>query len=307
MLTSPPQVYMTFKKPFWNSALSKSPPVPRHPSQHPPPPKIPNVPATTLPLHLSTSSSLSSTTDTVTDAYDPTPGFVTYLYPTYAPATNPSRWIQEAVNLAALPPSCAHPTLLFYTHGPCSQHISSLIARHASTASSSDDAAPRNQKEEEFANITPSSNPRLFAALHAFFLPYLRLLPNYDDSASSSSSSASSSSSPSSSSARQALHTPLSILPTNWTADPLAGEGSYTNFQVGGERLDEDVTVLRKGMPERRVWFAGEHTAPFVALGTVTGAWWAGEGVAGRVAGLYMGGAVGEDGGKGNGGGREGV
>lgn len=31
---------------------------------------------------------------------------------------------------------------------------------------------------------------------------------------------------------------------------------------------------------ERGVWFAGEHTAPFVALGTTTGALWSGERVA---------------------------
>lgn len=41
------------------------------------------------------------------------------------------------------------------------------------------------------------------------------------------------------------------------------------------------------GMSDRGVWFAGEHTAPFVALGTVTGAWWSGEGVAGRIAAAY--------------------
>lgn len=40
-------------------------------------------------------------------------------------------------------------------------------------------------------------------------------------------------------------------------------------------------------MPERGVWLAGEHTAPFVALGTVTGAWWAGEGVAKRVSRVW--------------------
>jgi hypothetical protein len=40
-------------------------------------------------------------------------------------------------------------------------------------------------------------------------------------------------------------------------------------------------------MPERGVWLAGEHTAPFVALGTVTGAYWAGEGVAKRIVKLY--------------------
>jgi len=45
--------------------------------------------------------------------------------------------------------------------------------------------------------------------------------------------------------------------------------------------------VLRKGLPERGVWMAGEHCAPFVALGTVTGAYWSGEGVAKRVGEVY--------------------
>jgi hypothetical protein len=63
----------------------------------------------------------------------------------------------------------------------------------------------------------------------------------------------------------------------------LAGYGSYANFQTGLQRGDEDVEVMRHGMPERGVWLAGEHTSPFVALGTVTGAWWAGDGVAGRI------------------------
>jgi len=154
--------------------------------------------------------------------------------------------------------------LLFYTHGAYSQHVSSRIAQHTSTS-----GGPR----KEFASITLSSDPNVFAELHAFFQPYLRLLPNYSESASSSSPAD--------------VCTPLAILSTNWTADPLAGHGSYTNFQVGGERLDEDVKVLRRGLPERRVWFAGEHTAPFVALGTVTGAWWAGEAVGKRIGRVY--------------------
>lgn len=44
---------------------------------------------------------------------------------------------------------------------------------------------------------------------------------------------------------------------------------------------------MREGLSERGVWFAGEHVAPFVALGTVTGAYWSGEGVAGRLAQAY--------------------
>lgn len=36
-------------------------------------------------------------------------------------------------------------------------------------------------------------------------------------------------------------------------------------------------------MPEQGIWIAGEHTAPFVALGTATGAYWSGEKVALRI------------------------
>ena len=47
---------------------------------------------------------------------------------------------------------------------------------------------------------------------------------------------------------------------------------------------------MRAGMGmERGVWFAGEHTAPFVALGTTVGAYWSGEEVAGRVCDIVFG------------------
>lgn len=48
-------------------------------------------------------------------------------------------------------------------------------------------------------------------------------------------------------------------------------------------RLDDDIRALRKGMPERGIWLAGDHTAPFVALGTLTGAYWSGELVGMRI------------------------
>lgn len=69
--------------------------------------------------------------------------------------------------------------------------------------------------------------------------------------------------------------------------DDLAGNGSYSNFQIGLQEGDEDIEVMREGLPERSLWFAGEHTAPFVALGTTTGAYWSGEGVAMRIAEAY--------------------
>ena len=49
---------------------------------------------------------------------------------------------------------------------------------------------------------------------------------------------------------------------------------------------------MRAGMSGRGVWFAGEHTAAVEGLGTVSGAWGAGEGVARGICGGY--GIVGE-------------
>jgi hypothetical protein len=76
---------------------------------------------------------------------------------------------------------------------------------------------------------------------------------------------------------------PQAVLATAWANDELAGYGSYCNFQTGLEQGDKDVEAMREGLPERGVWIAGEHCAPFIALGTVTGAYWSGEGVAKRM------------------------
>ncbi|KAF1962239.1 FAD/NAD(P)-binding domain-containing protein [Byssothecium circinans] len=113
----------------------------------------------------------------------------------------------------------------------------------------------------------PASSPSTLAILLPFFAPYFSRLPNYNPA--------------------NPDHQPSKILATLWTNDELAGYGSYANFQVGLERGGEDVEVMRKGVPERGLWIAGEHTAPFVALGTVTGSFWAGEGVGLRIAGAY--------------------
>ena len=175
--------------------------------------------------------------------------FSQFLPPTYASDQNPERWTTECVSLASLPESCAHPTLLFYFHGPCAQHVTSLVQ-----------------------DLDPASK-EYFSRLDAFFNPYYSRLPHY---------------SPSSPDCK-----PSGICATNWQNDEFAGFGSYTTFQAsdpakdGEVRLDQDIEALREGCPERGIWFAGEHTAPFVALGTVTGAYWSGEGVAKRVAEVY--------------------
>ncbi|KAF1939724.1 amine oxidase [Clathrospora elynae] len=100
-----------------------------------------------------------------------------------------------------------------------------------------------------------------------FFEPYFSRLPGYD--------------------AKHDNCSPKGVLATAWANDELAGYGSYSNFQVGLERGDEDIEVMRQGVSERGVWVAGEHTAPFIALGTVTGAYWSGEGVGVRVVRAY--------------------
>ena len=57
--------------------------------------------------------------------------------------------------------------------------------------------------------------------------------------------------------------------------------------------------VLRDGVGlEGRIWLAGEHAAPFIALGTTTGAYWSGEGVGRRIRNLYEGVVCEEGGGK---------
>jgi len=80
---------------------------------------------------------------------------------------------------------------------------------------------------------------------------------------------------------------PVSFLATNWLSDELAGNGSYSTFRTGLLEGDKDIEIMREGLPERGIWFAGEHTAPFVALGTSTGAYWSGEALALRIANAY--------------------
>ena len=166
-----------------------------------------------------------------------------------APSYTPHHWAVECASLSSLPAPHSHSTLLFYMHGALATHITTLASK-----------------------LDPSSTQYL-TALSNFFKPYYSLLPNYNSLSPSC--------------------TPTHALATNWQNDEFAGWGSYSNFQisdpevVGKVELDRDIEAMREGMPERRVWFAGEHTAPVVALGTVTGAWWSGEGVAKRILKAY--------------------
>lgn len=194
-----------------------------------------------------------------------------FLSPKYTGFQNPPVETIGAVSLSALPSPTAHPTLLFYLNGSCGHYVTSLTH-----------------------GLAPTS-PKYQFLLAEFFQPYIARLPNYD---------------PTSPNCK-----PVGILSTNWQNDELAGWGSYSNFQISKAptskkqyangttnlgyseddaeeeeeevRLDKDIEALREGCPDRGLWFAGEHTAPFVALGTVTGAYWSGEAVARRIAAAY--------------------
>lgn len=141
----------------------------------------------------------------------------------------------------------ARPALMLYTYGPFAEHILSRI-RHLSRSS--------QEYLWEIDRLTQ---------------PFYKHLPNFVSGSQNC--------------------TPVAALATNWHDDELAGNGSYSNFQVMENsdnkmcdvRLDEDVRAMREGMPDRGIWLAGEHTAPFVALGTSTGAYWSGEAVGMRI------------------------
>ncbi|KAI1408446.1 FAD/NAD(P)-binding domain-containing protein [Hypoxylon sp. FL1857] len=105
------------------------------------------------------------------------------------------------------------------------------------------------------------------AFLIEWFKPYYSRLPHYDENSLDCQ--------------------PAGCYATEWLNDELAGNGSYSNFQVGLEEGDVDIEVMREGLPNRGLWLAGEHTAPFVALGTATGAYWSGESVGKRIAKAY--------------------
>ncbi|EAW09785.1 flavin monoamine oxidase family protein [Aspergillus clavatus NRRL 1] len=113
------------------------------------------------------------------------------------------------------------------------------------------------------ANLHPSSED-YYAFLDDFLRPFYSRLRGYSSSS--------------------ADCKPLAFVATQWQNDAYAGNGSYSNFQIGLAHGDRDVEALRGEIgPERGVWFAGEHTAPFVALGTTTGAYWSGERAAGQI------------------------
>ncbi|KAK2735923.1 hypothetical protein FQN57_001063 [Myotisia sp. PD_48] len=109
-----------------------------------------------------------------------------------------------------------------------------------------------------------STSEEYYSILNTFLHPYYSRLPHFD--------------------ASSLICRPTAFFATTWQTDPWAGNGSYSNYQVGLEDGIRDFEVLREGMGvERGVWFAGEHTAPIVGLGTTSGAYWSGEDAAKKV------------------------
>ncbi|EJT76006.1 hypothetical protein GGTG_05931 [Gaeumannomyces tritici R3-111a-1] len=199
-------------------------------------------------------------------------------------------WTVELVPLSsrAVFGAAARPTLLFVTHDPCAAQLCDQV-RHLHATS-----------------------PERFRVLDGFFRPYYSRLPGYrradsrcapsaivatdwhgDDLAGNGSftnfkTTTPPSPSPSPSPSPPA-DDPAGVGGWSWglfanpgREEPRRG-GEAVAAAAGPRRADEDVRALRAGVPESGVWFAGEHVAPFAALGTTAGAYWSGEAAAARV------------------------
>ncbi|KAL4969640.1 flavin monoamine oxidase family protein [Aspergillus stella-maris] len=245
------KVYITFPSAFWNSGTG-----PENENGNENPVGLP----TAATANVSNTAPPKPTLNTDEKRGNKI-SFMQFLNPTYHtnhPADIP--WEQQSFSLASLPDHVAHPTLLFYIYGPAATYIVNELA------SLSPSSLPSNSptKPQAYEPSTPQ-----YTFLTTLFAPFYSLLPNYTPTS--------------------PVCIPTFTTPTTWQLDPCAGHGSYTNFQVGLSDGNRDIETLRSGagMANRGVWFAGEHTAPFVALGTTTGALWSGERAAGALLGVY--------------------
>lgn len=178
--------------------------------------------------------------------------FTHFLRPAYVPEEQRS-WMLDMITLSSHAVFGAHaqPVLLFNLWGASAAHMTSAIAA-----------------------LTPSSED-YYKVIDTLFRPFYSRLPEYRENH------------------RDCV--PSAVLATNWQDDDFAGKGSYTNFKTchdgrgmdDGPMIDDGVRAMRNGVPERGIWFAGEHTAPFVALGTSTGAYWSGEAAATKIINAY--------------------
>ncbi|KAI9722081.1 MAG: hypothetical protein M1828_004895 [Chrysothrix sp. TS-e1954] len=189
-----------------------------------------------------------SPSDTSPDAPKPYRGHI-WTTPSYAHGTNPKSWTQQCILYSAFPSPARQPVLLFYIFGANAAHITNLLHNPD---------ADRNDVDMFNDLLSPPHPPRSRSEiLTSFFHPYYSKLPNYSPTS--------------------PICKPTGILPTDWSHDRLAGNGSYTNYQVGLEDGKAALDTIR----------AGEHAAPYVALGTVVGAYWSGERIARQIAAQY--------------------
>lgn len=222
---------------------------------------------------------------------EPSPhsNFTQFLQPEYA-KLNPHGHNINCLALSNLPGGVVQPTLLFYVHGPLATEMTAMLA--------SDD---------------PTSG-RYQGLLNDFLLPYYSLLPNYAAHADECkplqllatewqrdrfAGYGSYTNFQIPGTPKENCHTvgeklkPWSngadnVIPKLGTTAPI-GDGASLEKAKDFPHLDEDIKILREGLPHQGLWLAGEHTAPFVALGTVTGAFWSGEAVANRVVDWFTG------------------
>ncbi|KAL9624394.1 MAG: hypothetical protein Q9160_001356 [Pyrenula sp. 1 TL-2023] len=181
------------------------------------------------------------------------PMFTQFLRSSYAPEGQDS-WTVEMVALSstAIFGDLARPVLMFCLWDASAAHVTSAIT-----------------------SLDPHDD-EYYRVVEKLLRPFYTRLPNYQDG--------------------NPDCIPTEALATNWQNDEYAGKGSYTNFQThaSGKQSSDDPAIddhfrsLRHGLPERSIWFAGEHTAPFIALGTSTGAYWSGEAAATRIIEAYM-------------------
>ena len=182
----------------------------------------------------------------------PYPMFTHFPRPTYATEEQNS-WNLEMMALSSSAVFGAHAqsVLLFYLWVPFAIAVTSAIS-----------------------GLNPASDD-YYSVIDTLFRPFYSRLPNYRQN--------------------HPDCVPTAVLTTNWQNDEFAGNGSYTNFTThhcepqpeGDIAVDDGVRVMRHGLPGRGLWFAGEHTAPLVALGTSTGAYWSGEAAATKILEAY--------------------
>ena len=91
-----------------------------------------------------------------------------------------------------------------------------------------------------------------YDVLNVFVKPYYSRLPGFSESSED--------------------YVPNAFKCTDWQHDHRPGNGLYSTFQIGLEHADGNVETYREGWALAGAYGSRAATAPFAALGTVTGA-----------------------------------